>query len=725
MSVGASDSTRLRSYALGEWIEGTGKPVELFHAVTGEKVAEANSDGLDFKAMLEYGRTTGGRKLRKMTFHERAAMLKQMAKYLMDRKEEFYQASAATGATKADCWVDVDGGIGTFFAYSSKGRREFPNETFHVEGAVEGLSKDGTFVARHICVPLEGTAVHINAFNFPCWGMLEKLAPTFLAGMPAIVKPATVTSFVTEKMVHAMIESGILPEGALQLIVGGVGDLFEHLDCQDVVTFTGSAKTGRMLKTHHAITENSVRFNMEADSLNFSMLAPDATPGTDEFDLFVKEVVREMTSKAGQKCTAIRRTIVPDAVVGDLVEAVKKRLAGVKVGDPRAEGVKMGPLAGRVQVGEVGRSLETLMGAAERVYGDPNGFDVVGADRDKGAFFPTTLLYCNDPLARPEPHSVEAFGPVNTVMPYRSIDEAIELVKMGRGSLVGSLFTANDATARDVVLGVAAYHGRLMVLNRHSAKASTGHGSPLPQLVHGGPGRAGGGEEMGGIRGALHYMQRTAVQGSPETLTRIANEWVRGAAEPSDRIHPFRKYFDELEIGETLLTHRRTVTEADIVNFAGVSGDNFYAHIDDIAAKDSLFGARVAHGYFVLSAAAGLFVDPAPGPVLANYGLESLRFVKPVYIGDTIRARLTCKQKTAKELRDGEVPQGVVAWDVEVFNQADEPVAVYTILTLVQRKLPETVELVPEESVEVPRDEARANKTARAIAHTVGGGAPS
>lgn len=725
MSVGASNSTRLRSYALGEWIEGTGKPVELFHAVTGEKVAEANSDGLDFKSMLQYGRTTGGRKLRKMTFHERAAMLKQMAKYLMDRKEEFYQASAATGATKADCWVDVDGGIGTFFAYSSKGRREFPNETFHVEGAVEGLSKDGTFVARHICVPLEGTAVHINAFNFPCWGMLEKLAPTFLAGMPAIVKPATVTSFVTEKMARAMIESGILPEGALQLIVGGVGDLFEHLDCQDVVTFTGSAKTGRMLKTHHAITENSVRFNMEADSLNFSMLAPDATPGTDEFDLFVKEVVREMTSKAGQKCTAIRRTIVPDAVVGDLVEAVKKRLAGVTIGDPRAEGVKMGPLAGRVQVGEVGRNLETLMGAAERVYGDPNSFDVVGADREKGAFFPTTLLYCNDPLARPEPHSVEAFGPVNTVMSYRSIDEAIELVKMGRGSLVGSLFTANDATARDVVLGVAAYHGRLMVLNRHSAKASTGHGSPLPQLVHGGPGRAGGGEEMGGIRGALHYMQRTAVQGSPETLTRIANEWVRGAAEPSDRIHPFRKYFDELEIGETLLTHRRTVTEADIVNFAGVSGDNFYAHTDDIAAKDSLFGARVAHGYFVLSAAAGLFVDPAPGPVLANYGLESLRFVKPVYIGDTIRARLTCKQKTAKELREGEVPQGVVAWDVEVFNQADEPVAVYTILTLVQRKLPETIELAPEESVAVPRDEARANKTARAIAHTVGGGAPS
>ncbi len=676
---------RLRSYAQGEWVEGTGKATDLFHAVTGEKVAEATSEGLDFKAMLEYGSTVGGRKLRKMTFHERAAMLKEMAKYLMERKDEFYQASAATGATKADCWVDVDGGIGTFFAYSSKGRRELPNETFHVEGAVETLSKDGSFVGRHICVPLEGTAVHINAFNFPCWGMLEKLAPTFLGGMPAIVKPATVTSFVTEKVVRAMIESKILPEGALQLIVGSVGDLFDHFGSQDVVTFTGSATTGRKLKTHRSIVEHSVRFNMEADSLNFSMLAPDATPGSEEFDLFIKEVTREMTSKAGQKCTAIRRTLVPAPMVDDVISALQKRLAGVKIGDPSVEGVKMGPLAARAQVEEVGRSLDALLRAGERVYGDPEQFEVVGADRNRGAFFPTTLLYCEKPLSRDEPHSVEAFGPVNTVMPYSSVDEAIELAKMGCGSLVGSVFTANDETARDVVLGVASHHGRLMVLNRHSAKASTGHGSPLPQLVHGGPGRAGGGEEMGGIRGALHFMQRTAVQGSPTTLTRVSNEWIRGANEKSDAVHPFRKFYDEIEVGETLITGTRTVTEKDISDFAAISGDHFYAHMDDAAAKESIFGARVAHGYFVVSAAAGLFVDPAPGPVIANYGLENLRFVKPVYIGDTIKVRLTCKQKTAKDTPEGGVPQGVIAWDVEVSNQDTEPVAVYTILTLVKR----------------------------------------
>ncbi|HXC26228.1 MAG TPA: phenylacetic acid degradation bifunctional protein PaaZ [Gemmatimonadaceae bacterium] len=677
---------KLASYAQGEWITGTGTPTQLFHAVTGEKVAEATSEGVDFKGMLEYGRTVGGPVLRKMTFHERAAMLKQMAKYLTDRKEEFYLASNATGATKADCWIDVDGGIGTFFAYSSKGRRELPNETFQIDGAVEGLSKDGSFVGRHICVPLEGVAIHINAFNFPCWGMLEKLAPTFLAGMPAIVKPATVTSFVTEKMVRAMIESGILPKGALQLIVGGVGDLLDHVTCQDVVTFTGSASTGRKLKTHPAIVEHSVRFNMEADSLNFSMLAPDATPGSEEFDLFIKEVTREMTAKAGQKCTAIRRTLVSQPLVSDVIAALQKRLAGVKIGDPHVDGVKMGPLAGRGQVGEVGRSVELLLKASERVYGDPNTFEVIGADREKGAFFPTTLLYCDGPMTHSEPHAIEAFGPVNTVMPYSSVDEGIELARMGRGSLVGSLFTANDDTARTVALGVAPYHGRLMILNRHSAKGSTGHGSPLPQLVHGGPGRAGGGEEMGGIRGVWHYMQRTALQGSPTTLTRISNEWIKGAAQPSDRIHPFRKYYEELEIGETLITHRRTITEADIVNFAGISGDTFYAHVDDIAAKESLFGARVAHGYFVLAAAAGLFVDPAPGPVLANYGLEGLRFVKPVYIGDTIHVRLTCKQKTAKDTPADGVPQGVVAWDVEVMNQNDESVAIYTILTLVQRQ---------------------------------------
>jgi oxepin-CoA hydrolase / 3-oxo-5,6-dehydrosuberyl-CoA semialdehyde dehydrogenase len=678
---------KLRSYAQGEWVEGAGNAVPLVHAVTGETIAEATSEGLDFKGMLDYGRSVGGPGLRVMTFHERARKLKEMARYLMERKEEFYSLSEATGATKTDSWIDIEGGIGTFFAYSSKGRREFPNETFYVEGNVEPLSKDNSFVGRHLCVPLEGTAVHINAFNFPCWGMLEKLAPTILAGMPAIVKPATITSYLTEGMVRAMIESGIFPEGALQLIVGSTGDLLDHVTGQDVVTFTGSASTGRKLKTTSSIVENAVRFNMEADSLNFSMLGPESAPGTEEFDLFVKEVVREMTSKAGQKCTAIRRTLVPKGMVDDVVKAIGKRLAGVKVGDPRTEGVRMGPLVGKSQVKEVRERVEELKRGSQLVFGNPDDFEVSSGDKSKGAFFPATLLYCNSPLDTFEPHTIEAFGPVNTVMPYTSVGEAIELAKMGKGSLVGSLFTSDDSVARDVVLGTASHHGRLMITNRESAKGSTGHGSALPGLVHGGPGRAGGGEEMGGVRGALHYMQRTALQGSPTTLTRVSNEWIKGAspARPSDGVHPFRKYFDELQIGETLTTHRRTVTEADIVNFAGISGDHFYAHMDDIAAKESLFEKRVAHGYFVLSAAAGLFVDPAPGPVLANYGLDNLRFVKPVYIGDTIQVKLTCKLKTEKETQPGAIPQGVVAWDVEVTNQDQEPVAVYTILTLVKR----------------------------------------
>jgi oxepin-CoA hydrolase/3-oxo-5,6-dehydrosuberyl-CoA semialdehyde dehydrogenase len=680
-------TTRLRSYAQGEWVEGTGKAVDLIHAVTGEKIGEASSEGLDFNGMLEYARSTGGPKLRAMTFHERARMLKEMAKYLMERKDEFYKLSEATGATKTDSWVDIEGGIGTFFAYSSRGRREFPNETFFMEGAVEPLSKDNTFVGRHICVPLEGTAVHINAFNFPIWGMLEKLAPTFLGGMPAIVKPATVTSYLTESMVRAMIESGIMPEGALQLIVGSTGDLLDHVTGQDVVTFTGSATTGRKLKAGKAMIENSTRFNQEADSLNFSMLGPESTPGTDEFDLFVKEVVREMTVKAGQKCTAIRRTIVHESVVAEVIEAISKRLGGVKIGDPQVEGIRMGPLVGKDQVRDVKANVDLLKKGTELVFGNPDDFSVAAGDKNKGAFFPATLLYCDSPFTTDAPHNIEAFGPVNTVMPYKTIDGAIELAKLGRGSLVGSLFTSDDRLAREVVLGTASHHGRIMMINKSSAKSSTGHGSPLPGLVHGGPGRAGGGEELGGARSALHYMQRTALQGSPTTLTRVSHEWIKGAATPSDRIHPFRKYFDELEIGETLVTHRRTVTEADIVNFAGISGDFFYAHMDDIAAKDSLFEKRVAHGYFVLSAAAGLFVDPAPGPVLANYGLDNLRFVKPVYVGDTIQVRLTCKQKTAKDTQPDTVPQGVVAWDVEVTNQNSEPVAVYTILTLVKRKV--------------------------------------
>ena len=688
---------RLRNYALGEWIEGKGTGTSLYHAVTGEEVAIASSDGLDFKAMLDYGRTVGGPPLRALTFHQRARILKALAQYLTARKDEYYRVSGWTGATKGDSWIDIDGGFGTLFAYASRGRREFPDETFYVDGGPEALSKGGTFIGRHICVPMEGVAVQINAFNFPVWGMLEKFATSFLAGVPSIVKPATVTSYLTESVARSMVESGLLPAGTFQLICGSAGDLLDHLNLQDSVAFTGSASTGLMLKSGKAILENSVRFNQEADSLNYSMLGPDAAPGTEEFNLFIKEVAREMTVKAGQKCTAIRRTFVHESMVGDVTAALKKRLAGTRVGDPAVEGVRMGPLAGKAQVREVEKSVEKLREGTELVFGGPGTLDLVGADADKGAFFPTMLLYNDRPFQRTQAHDVEAFGPVNTIMPYASVDEAIALAKLGKGSLVGSLFTAKDDVARTVALGTAAYHGRLMLVNRHSAKESTGHGSPMPHLVHGGPGRAGGGEEMGGVRGVLHYMQRTAIQGSPQTVAAVTREWSKGATETRDRIHPFKKYFEELEIGETLITHRRTVTESDVVSFAGISGDFFYAHMDDIAARESLFEKRVAHGYFVLSAAAGLFVDPAPGPVLANYGLEALRFVKPVYIGDTIHARLTCKQKTVKEDREGQIPQGVVHWDVEVTNQNAEPVAVYTILTLVKRQAAANVAASPAE----------------------------
>ncbi len=677
---------RLQNYAEGKWYEGKGKSTELFNAVTGEKIGETSSEGLVFKSMLEYARRVGGPKLRAMTFHQRALMLKALAKYLMERKDEFYQLSYATGATKNDSWIDIEGGIATFFTYASKGRREFPNESFYVEGDVEALSKGGTFIGRHLCVPLEGVAVHINAYNFPCWGMLEKLAPTFLAGVPAIVKPATLTSYLTEKVVHAIIESNILPEGALQLICGSVGDLFEHLTCQDVVTFTGSASTGKKLKQHPVVIENSVRFTMEADSLNCCILAPDAIPGTEEYDLFIKEVVREMTTKAGQKCTAIRRTIVPKNLVDDVAKSLQKKLSEIKIGNPLMEGVRMGALASKAQVQEVRERVLEIKKSAEYICGDEKNFEPIGVEKNVGCFFPLTLLYCDSPLTKTAPHSIEAFGPVNTVMPYSNLDEAIELARMGKGSLVGSLFTMNDATAKKIIFGAAPYHGRILTINRHCAKESTGHGSPMPHLVHGGPGRAGGGEEMGGIRGVLHYMQRTALQGSPTTLSAVCNEWMHGAETKKELVHPFQRYFDELQIGETIVTHRRTITEADIVNFAGVSGDYFYAHTDEIAASDSLFGKRVAHGYFLIAAAAGLFVNPAPGPVLANYGLENLRFVRPVYVGDTVHVRFTCKRKTEKEVIETMIPQGVVEWDVEVFNQNNETVATYTILTLVKRK---------------------------------------
>lgn len=677
---------KLKSYAVGKWFEGEGDGSPLLNAVNGREVARITSAGLDFKDMIDYARKTGGPKLRKMTFHERAQMLKALAKYLMERKEGYYELSKATGATRTDSWIDIEGGIGTLFTYSSKGRRELPNETFWLEGEAEALSKTGSFIGHHINVPLEGVAVHINAFNFPIWGMLEKISPTFLAGMPAIVKPASLTSYLTELMVRDIIESGILPEGALQLICGSTGDLLEHVNEQDVVTFTGSASTGLKLKSMPNILENSVRFNMEADSLNCSILGKDVTPEMPEFDLFIKEVVREMTTKAGQKCTAIRRTIVPEHLTDQVIDAINIRLHRTIIGDPDVEGVRMGPLAGKSQVTEVKARVNELLSVGELVSSSADEYDIVGGDKENGAFFPATMIYCDKPLMTSEIHSIEAFGPVTTVMPYKSEDEAIELARMGKGSLVGSLFTNDNQIAKEIFFGCAPYHGRIMIVNRDSAKESTGHGSPMPQLVHGGPGRAGGGEELGGVRSVRKYMQRTAIQGHPTTLTVIGNKWLKGAERKEDVLHPFRKYFEELQLGDSLTTHSRTVTETDIVNFTGISWDNFYAHTDVTSLEGSVFERRVAHGYFVMSAAAGLFVDPKKGPVLANYGLDDLRFTKPVYVGDTIHVILTVKEKIAKEKREDQQPQGVVKWDVEVWNQNDELVAQATILTLVAKK---------------------------------------
>jgi len=677
---------KIESYACGAWTAGTDDGVEVRNAINGETIGQVSSLGLDFADMLTHGRQHGGTALRQMTIHDRANMLKALAKHLLDKKEAFYAISAKTGATRADGWVDIEGGIGTVFAYSGLARRELPNETFAVEGNTEQLSAQGTFVGRHILTAKHGVSLHINAFNFPCWGMLEKIAPSLIAGVPVIVKPATVSAYLTEAMVREIIASGILPEGALQLICGRTGDILDHLNEQDSVTFTGSASTGQMLKSHSNIDANSIPFNMEADSLNCSILGAKAGPGTAEFDLFVKGVAAEITVKAGQKCTAIRRAIVPQNHIEAVIEALKARLDKTPMGDPAAEGVRMGSLVGTDQVEDVWAAVDKLAGSSEIVHGGKGEFDVVGADRETGAFFPSTLLYCDKPFANQTAHAVEAFGPVSTIMPYSDEAEAIELARMGRGSLVGSLVTADPDEASRIVLGTAAWHGRILVLDSACAKESTGHGSPLAPLVHGGPGRAGGGEELGGSRAIKHYMQRTAIQGSPDMLTAITRQFTTGATPKLDPIHPFRKTFDELEIGETLITHRRTVTEADIVNFGCISGDHFYAHFDEIAAKDSLFGKRVAHGYFVISAAAGMFVDPAPGPVLANYGLENLRFVEPVGIGDTIQVRLTAKEKIWKVKRPEEdKATGVVVWDVEVWNQDDVTVAIYDILTLVER----------------------------------------
>ncbi len=678
---------KTQSYVYGEWTTGQGTGIEVRHAVTGQAIAEVDSSGIDFQKVLEYGRSVGGPALRALSIQERGLRLKALAKHLMSKKDGFYEISAQTGATKADGWVDIEGGIGTLFAYASVAKREFGNESFIVEGAPERLSANNTFAARHILVPKRGVSVHINAFNFPCWGMLEKISPSLIAGVPVVVKPATDSAYLTEAMVKEIVASGILPEGAIQLICGRTGDLLDHLTEQDIVTFTGSAATGQSLRAHPNIIARSIPFTMEADSLNCCILGETVTPDQAEFELFIKEVAKEMTTKAGQKCTAIRRVIVPENRVQDVQQALTARLAKYSIGDPSEEGVRMGPLLGAAQKADVAAKVEALAQDCEIICGGNDDFELLGGQAVKDAFYPPTVLYCSAPLETDSPHTVEAFGPVTTIMPYSGIDQAVQIAGLGRGSLVGSVFTYDDGEAAELILGCAAYHGRMLVINRDCAKESTGHGSPLPSLVHGGPGRAGGGEELGGARAVKHYMQRTSVQGSPTTLTAITREYMSGAKTISDTVHPFRKHFEDLQIGERLTTHRRTVTEADIVNFGCLSGDHFYAHFDELAAKDSLFGKRVAHGYFVISAAAGMFVEPAPGPVLANYGLEGLRFIEPVGIGDTIQVHLTVKQKIVKEKRpDEEQATGVVVWDVEVFNQNEEIVALYDILTLVVRR---------------------------------------
>ncbi len=676
---------KVDNYLLGTWQPHQGKGTEQHNAITGELIATAGSEGLDYTAMADYARKTGGPALRKMTFYQRGLMLKKLALYLHERRKSYYPLSSATGATKADSWVDIEGGIGTLFAYASL-RRKFSSETFYVDGEAVKSSKEGTFIGHHILSPRQGVAIHINAFNFPIWGMLEKLSPTFLAGMPAIVKPSELTSFLTQRMVKDIIESGILPDGALQLVCGtGVG-ILGPVTSQDVVTFTGSAVTGRMLKSLPQIIENAVPFNMEADSLNASVLGEDAVPGTPEFDIFIKEVHREIVTKAGQKCTAVRRILVPEKLVGDVQIALGTRIASTPIGDPQVEGVRMGSLVHKVQVEEVRRRVEELNTSTEIVIGSLDNFEVIGADKGKGAFFNPIVFLNDDPFKKQDSHNIEAFGPVSTIMPYRNLDEAIEIANMGKGSLVSSIVTADERIAREYVLGSAPYHGRILILNESCAKESTGHGSPLPQLMHGGPGRAGGGEELGGARGVKHYLQTTAIQGHPTFLTAVTNQYQQGGKQTEKPVHVFRKHFEELEIGETVITAKHTVTEADITNFANVSGDNFYAHTDATSLEGTIFEQRVAHGYFILSKAAGLFVDPKKGPVLLNYGIDECRFTKPVYPGMTIGVRLTVKEKVDQEKKSEEdVAKGIVKFLVDVYDETGETVALATILTMVKK----------------------------------------
>jgi oxepin-CoA hydrolase/3-oxo-5,6-dehydrosuberyl-CoA semialdehyde dehydrogenase len=694
----------LHNYACGQWVAGADKGQELFNAITGDVVATTSSKGLDFSKMCEYARNVGGPKLRKMTFQERGMMLKALAIHLQSKKEDFYKVSWATGATRADSWVDIEGGIGNLFTYASL-RRQFPNETYCYEGDVAKLSKNNTFIGHHICVPKEGVAIHINAFNFPVWGMLEKVAVNWLAGVPAIVKPATVTSFLTEAVVKEIIASKILPEGALQLICGSANGILDHVMNQDVVTFTGSASTGKMLKAHPRLLEESVNFNMEADSLNCCVLGSDVTTSMPEFDIFIKEVTREITTKAGQKCTAIRRIIVPENMVEDVQIALGKRLATNIIGDPNVEGVRMGSLAGQAQLKEVKEKVELLSKTQKIIIGDFEKFEVKGADKHKGAFMPPIIFLNDSPFKNIDCHSVEAFGPVSTLMPYKDMDEAIRLSKMGKGSLVSSIITADDKIARMYVIGAACMHGRILVLNAECAKESTGHGSPMPMLVHGGPGRAGGGEEMGGKRGVFHYLQRTAIQGTPTTITAILNSYQQGGKQIIKDIHPFRQYFEDLEVSETLITHKHTVEESDLVNFANLSGDKFYAHLQPESLDGTIFKRTVAHGYFVLSRAAGLFVDSPKGPVLLNYGIDECRFTKPIYPGMTIGVRFTCKEKIENDkplaaANGEEVKVGIVKWLVDIYDASEQSVrdglgiegatgdtvGIATILTMVKKR---------------------------------------
>ncbi|MEO8823233.1 MAG: phenylacetic acid degradation bifunctional protein PaaZ [Ginsengibacter sp.] len=687
---------KLGNYVLGNWIEGDGEGQQLFNAVNGDLIAAATTKGLDFASILDYGRKTGSPALRKMTFQERGRMLKALALFLLKQKEKFYTISYKTGATRADSWIDIEGGIGNLFSNASL-RRKLPNEIFALDGDNIGLSKGGTFAAQHILLPKEGVAVHINAFNFPVWGMLEKIAVNLLAGMAAVVKPASITSYLTEAVVREIISSQILPEGALQLLCGSAGDILDHVGSQDVITFTGSASTGLMLKSNPNVLRENVPFNLEADSLNCIVLGEDIHPGMPEWDIFIKEVRKEMTSKAGQKCTAIRRIFVPENKMEDAWKDLSKSLSQTSIGNPENEKVRMGALAGQSQKKEVLERVQKLLASSQIIYGSLDSVEVIDADDSKGAFISPILLKNQAPFSSKEAHNVEAFGPVSTLMPYKNIDEAIQLAKLGKGSLCSSVVTVNEQIATNFILGSGTYHGRILVLNRDCSKESTGHGSPLPLLTHGGPGRAGGGEEMGGLRGLKHYMQRVALQGSPDMLTAITNVYHQGATGNTTTIHPFKKYFEELQIGDQMITEKRTITSEDINKFADLSGDHFYAHLTSTNFSDTMFDEQVAHGYFIISAAAGLFVDSyEKNPVLLNYGIEELRFTKPVYPGTAIYIKLTCKEKIEQELKDVtpetknikgiDIPKGIVKWYVEILDDTNEITGVATILTMVRKK---------------------------------------